>query len=83
MQNIKSFHAVVDVPELRDWGRANVEGESKHTRSGPVIRPAARKAVVIEIDLDALAKDLGVRAATNKTGKAVEASGAVRALLAR
>lgn len=83
MPNIKQFHVVVDVPEYRAWGREGVDGESPYSRSGPLISPAARRAVVIEIDLDALTKDLGLRAATNKSGKAVEASGAVRALLAK
>ena len=77
MPNIKSFHVVVDVPEVRSYDRFEADG------SRLLLRAAARKAVVIEIDLDALTKSLGVRAATNKSGKAVEASGAVRALLAR
>lgn len=75
--NVKSFHVVVDVAEVRSYSEKELDGSRK------LIRPASRKAVVIEVDLDALTRDLGVRAATNKSGKAVEASGAVRALLAK
>jgi hypothetical protein len=66
----KIFTVDVDAPEILSWNK-NPDGSRR------VVRAAQRGQVTIEIDLDMLAADLGERALANKSGRAVEASGAV------
>jgi len=75
MPNIKNFQVIAAVPAQK---RYSAEADMM-----VIVEPAAYKTVTIAVDLDHLAKTLALKAATNKTGKAIEAGGAVVARVSR
>jgi hypothetical protein len=75
VSNIHSFHVVVSVPAKTRRDRATGEVTT--------VAPATRKAVVLEVDVGELERTLCLRAAQNKTGKAVLGGGSITAKVAR
>lgn len=74
MASLKTFQVVATVPDKK---RYSAEADMM-----VVVEPAHYQRVTITVDLDHLAKTLAVKAATNKTGKAIEAGGAIVARIA-
>lgn len=72
MPNIHTFTMPVSAPEIRSLCEYTPDGTRK------LLAPAiSAQMVTITIDLDKLALDLGPRAIRSKSGRSVEAGGAI------
>lgn len=75
MATLQCFKVIADVPAVTKY--------SAQADMMVVVEHARLQTVTITVDLDHLAKTLAVKAATNKSGKAIEAGGAVVARVAQ